>query len=51
MANWPNPRDYLANWRESDLPLDKKVAAVLRNNLKKLRTASSCCGNHGEPGC
>ena len=44
-------RAGIGNWRDSDLPLGKKVAAVLRNNWIKLRTRSSCCGNHGEPGC
>jgi hypothetical protein len=38
-------------WRESDLPLIEKVAVSTRNQLKKLFTLKSCCGNFGEPGC
>jgi hypothetical protein len=33
------------------MPLGRKIKLVLRNNLIKLRTGSSCCGNYGEPGC
>lgn len=43
--------DFLANWNRSDDPAAKKVATSLRNNWRKLRTGSTCCGNHGEPGC
>lgn len=28
-----------------------KLHLILRNNWIKIRTGSSCCGNHGEPGC
>ena len=47
----PRIGDYLSNWRRKDLRLDEKVSMTLRNNWTKLRTRSSCCGNHGEPGC
>ena len=43
--------DFLANWRNSEDATLAKVQKTLRNNWKKLRTGSSCCGNHGEPGC
>jgi hypothetical protein len=33
------------------MPLSRKVMLVVRNNWIKVRTRSSCCGNHGEPGC
>jgi len=47
----PSLRSTFNNWRESDLPFAAKLRAVVRNNWKKLRTWSSCCGNPGEPGC
>ncbi len=47
----PSVGSFFSNWRESELPLHEKVAATIKNNWKKLRTASACCGNHGEPGC
>ncbi len=43
--------DFLANWRNSEDSTLTKVQKTLRNNWRKLRTGSSCCGNHGEPGC
>jgi hypothetical protein len=33
------------------MPLPRKARLFVRNNWIKLRTASSCCGNYGEPGC
>lgn len=42
---------FAANWRAYDAPLGTKLRLVLRNNWRKLRTASTCCGNDGEPGC
>ncbi len=42
---------FLRNWRDSDLPAHEKVAAVLRNNLRKATRLQDCCGNYGEPGC
>lgn len=47
----PSLGNVFSNWRESDLPLPDRFTALIRNNWKKLRTASHCCGNHGEPGC
>jgi hypothetical protein len=47
----PSFRRSLANFRDHDAPLAAKVRMVLANNLTKLRTRSSCCGNHGQPGC
>jgi hypothetical protein len=40
-----------ANWTRYDAPFGTKLRLLLRNNWKKLRTRSSCCGNNGEPGC
>jgi len=46
----PDPRAFLTNLKV-DMPLPKKIWLVLRNNLKKIITMSSCCGHPGEPGC
>jgi hypothetical protein len=47
----PNPRDYFANFSSSDLPLLEKLRLVAKNNAIKIKNGTSCCGNHGEPGC
>jgi hypothetical protein len=47
----PNPRDYLGNFSSSDLPLLEKLRLVAKNNAIKIKNGTSCCGNHGEPGC
>lgn len=41
----------IRNWRESDHSVWKKLRLTARNNWRKARTGSSCCGHHGEPGC
>lgn len=51
LMRFPSPRAYFTNWKDSELPLSEKVSRTLRNNWKKLRTGSACCGNHGDPGC
>jgi hypothetical protein len=43
-------RETLANLRQP-MPLGRKLYLFMRNNWLKIRTRSSCCGNHGEPGC
>ena len=47
----PSFRVSLNNFRTYDAPLATKLRMVVANNLIKLRTRSSCCGHHGEPGC
>jgi hypothetical protein len=47
----PSFRVSLANFRDYDAPFTTKVKMAAANNLKKLRTRSNCCGNHGQPGC
>jgi hypothetical protein len=42
--------ESLENLRQP-MPLKQKLRLILRNNWIKIRTGSSCCGNHGEPGC
>ena len=42
--------EYMQNLRKP-MPLSRKLKLILRNNLIKLNTGSSCCGNYGEPGC
>ncbi|GAB4534348.1 MAG: hypothetical protein Kow0063_17330 [Anaerolineae bacterium] len=44
------PQETLANLRQP-MPIMRKLRLILRNNWIKIRTASSCCGNYGEPGC
>ena len=33
------------------LPWRKDSGVAARNMLRKVMTLSSCCGNHGQPGC
>jgi hypothetical protein len=47
----PSFRTTIKNFREYDAPFTTKVRMTFSNNWKKLRTRSSCCGNHGQPGC
>jgi len=47
----PSIRVSIANFRDYDAPLATRLRLVVANNLTKLRTRSSCCGNHGQPGC
>ena len=42
--------DFFTNWRESDLPVGRKIALTFRNRAKSL-VHGGCCGNHGQPGC
>jgi hypothetical protein len=44
------PRETLKNLRQP-MPLARKLQLFLQNNLTKIRTGSTCCGNYGEPGC
>jgi hypothetical protein len=44
------PQESLENLRQP-MPLGRKLQLFLRNNLIKVRTRSSCCGNYGQPGC
>jgi hypothetical protein len=47
----PGFRNSRTNWRESALPFFTKLGIAMRNNVIKLRTRRSCCGNYGQPGC
>ena len=47
----PSARDYFGNFASSDLPLLEKLRLVAKNNAIKIKNGTSCCGNHGEPGC
>ena len=42
---------FITNWRSYDASTLTKLRLYARNNWIKIRTRSSCCGNHGEPGC
>ncbi len=47
----PSFGNVITNWRDYDAPFGTKLKLLLRNNWKKVRTRSNCCGNDGEPGC
>ncbi|MGH9125337.1 MAG: hypothetical protein ACRDZ8_11515 [Acidimicrobiales bacterium] len=47
----PSFRVSIANFRDYDAPLPTKIRMAFANNWKKVVTRSSCCGNHGQPGC
>jgi hypothetical protein len=42
---------FFTNFSTYDATFPSKVRLALANTLKKVRTGSSCCGNHGQPGC
>jgi hypothetical protein len=42
---------FFTNWATYDAPFATKVRLALANNLRKVSTGSSCCGNLGQPGC
>jgi hypothetical protein len=42
---------FFTNFNTYDAPFPAKVRLALANTWKKVRTRSSCCGNHGQPGC
>jgi hypothetical protein len=46
----PNIGSLWSNWNQ-DLPLLEKVRLAAKNTAIKAKNGSSCCGNHGEPGC
>ncbi|OPY03381.1 MAG: hypothetical protein A4E61_01124 [Syntrophorhabdus sp. PtaB.Bin184] len=46
----PSVRMFLTNLHVR-MPLHRKIWLVLRNNMKKILTGSSCCCHPGEPGC
>ena len=33
------------------MPFGRKLRLLIANNLIKIKTRQSCCGNHGQPGC
>ena len=47
----PSLRAFAANFRSYDAPLATKLRLSAANTLKKVKTHSDCCGNHGQPGC
>ena len=47
----PGLRPSFDNFANSDLPLLEKLRLLAKNNAIKLRNGTTCCGNHGEPGC
>ncbi|MDE3078246.1 MAG: hypothetical protein KGJ86_22710 [Chloroflexota bacterium] len=47
----PSLKASYNNFRTYDAPFMTKLGLLFRNNFRKLRTRSNCCGNHGQPGC
>lgn len=47
----PSLGHLVSNFRSYRAPLSTKLRLTLANNLTKLRSGSSCCGNRGQPGC
>lgn len=47
----PSLRAIVANFRTYDAPFGEKLRMAGANTWKKVKTRSSCCGNHGQPGC
>lgn len=47
----PSPRTAWRNFRESDLPLPRRLRVAAANELWKVRHRQSCCGHYGQPGC
>jgi hypothetical protein len=47
----PSAAALVSNWTTYDAPFTTKLRMAVSNNLLKLRTRQSCCGNHGQPGC
>ena len=47
----PGLRSFYTNFSTYEAPLHTKLSLALRNTVKKIRTGSNCCGNHGQPGC
>lgn len=46
----PYVRGFFTNWRESELPVRRKIAQTLKNRGVAF-VKGGCCGHHGEPGC
>lgn len=42
---------FLGNWASSEYSLAEKIRLTAKNNAIKLKNGTTCCGNHGEPGC
>jgi len=49
--NRPSLRGFFTNWRESDLPVHRKLALTFRNWWIRIQKRQNCCGHLGEPGC
>ncbi len=47
----PSLKAIFSNWKESEASIGRKIKMVIGNNLLKIKTGKSCCGNHGEVGC
>lgn len=46
----PNMRDFFTNMK-ARMPLNRKIALLMRNNAIKIIKRQNCCGHPDEPGC
>jgi len=46
-----SPIAFFNNWNDPRWSFAEKVRMSIKNQRIKLQRGSSCCGNHGEPGC
>ncbi|MEX2158052.1 MAG: hypothetical protein WEB04_01465 [Dehalococcoidia bacterium] len=54
MTDRPRPsfRSVISNWRESSLPVPKRVGVAMLNWSRRFRIPPrDCCGHPGDPGC
>jgi hypothetical protein len=50
-VNPPSPRSIISNWNDYPGTATQKLKLALRNMSLRLMKRSTCCGNHGQPGC
>jgi hypothetical protein len=42
---------FITNWNTYDASFFVKARLLTRNLWLRVRHRSTCCGNHGQPGC
>ena len=46
-----SPISFFNNWTNPEWTLAEKIQMSIKNQRLKVQNRSTCCGNHGEPGC
>jgi hypothetical protein len=49
--DWSWVGAFVANIRQSELPLPRRVAVAARNIARRVTLRQTCCGHRGQPGC